>query len=166
MLHHLGVTSLTTLVHRRPRAIPCGLRSVPRVNGVHLYPAPAVCNVVQLRATQPIYDLPARTLPVRGVELLSMCMQTLAVGTRPETLSSFSCRLLFLQNHHHYHHQQQGVRHRACSVCIRRVLKIARGSINYVTSFCPSAWNNSAPTGQTYVEFDIWVFFFKSAEKI
>ena len=33
VLQHLGVTSLTTLVHRRPRAMPSGLRSVPRVNG-------------------------------------------------------------------------------------------------------------------------------------
>lgn len=52
MLKHLGVTSHTTLVHRRPRAIPSGLRSVARVNGVHFCPAPAVCNEVQLRPAQ------------------------------------------------------------------------------------------------------------------
>ena len=27
-------------------------------------------------------------------------------------------------------------------------------------SVCPSAWNNSAPTGRIFVKLDIWVFFF------
>jgi len=26
-------------------------------------------------------------------------------------------------------------------------------------SVCPSAWNNSAPTGRIFMKFDIWEFF-------
>jgi hypothetical protein len=33
-------------------------------------------------------------------------------------------------------------------------------------SVCLSAWNNSAPTGQIFIKFDIWGFFRKSVEKI
>jgi hypothetical protein len=31
---------------------------------------------------------------------------------------------------------------------------------------CPSVWNNSAPTGQIFMKFDIWIFFEKYVEKI
>jgi hypothetical protein len=30
---------------------------------------------------------------------------------------------------------------------------------------CPSAWNNSAPTGRIFMKFDIWVFF-ENAENV
>jgi len=33
-------------------------------------------------------------------------------------------------------------------------------------SVCPSAWNNSTPTGRIFVKFDIWLFFLKCVEKI
>jgi hypothetical protein len=33
-------------------------------------------------------------------------------------------------------------------------------------SVCPSAWNNSAPTGQISMKFDIWVFFRKYVKNI
>jgi hypothetical protein len=46
----------------------------------------------------------------------------------------------------------------------RRVRKIAK-SDSFVTSVCPSAWNNSAPTGRIFMKFDIWEFFEKSTEK-
>ena len=32
-------------------------------------------------------------------------------------------------------------------------------TINIITSVCPSAWNNSAPTGRIFMKFDIWRFF-------
>ena len=32
-------------------------------------------------------------------------------------------------------------------------------------SVCPSAWNNSAPTGRIFMKFDIWVLF-EIVEKI
>jgi len=50
-----------------------------------------------------------------------------------------------------------------------RVRNIAKSDyyLRYVSlSVCPSAWNNSAPTVQIYMKFDILGFFEKSAEKI
>ena len=32
-------------------------------------------------------------------------------------------------------------------------------TIIFIMSACTSAWNNSAPTGWTFMKFDIWVFF-------
>ena len=50
-----------------------------------------------------------------------------------------------------------------CSFVIeRRLRKIAKSTISFVTSVCPSAWNSSAPTGPIFMKFDIWVFFSKS----
>ena len=40
--------------------------------------------------------------------------------------------------------------------------KLRKATICFVMSICPSvrpyAWNNSAPTGQIFMKFDIWVF--------
>ena len=44
---------------------------------------------------------------------------------------------------------------------LRRIRKIAIS----VTSVCPSAWSNSAPTGWTFIKFDIWVFFLEKSVK-
>jgi hypothetical protein len=54
-------------------------------------------------------------------------------------------------------------------IIFRRVRKIAKSdySLRHVClSVCLSAWNNSAPTGRIFMEFDIWVFFEKSLKKI
>jgi len=41
--------------------------------------------------------------------------------------------------------------------------KLRRATINFVMSVRPSvrppAWNTSAPIGQIFMKFDIWVFF-------
>jgi len=37
--------------------------------------------------------------------------------------------------------------------------KLWEATISFVTSVCPSAWNNSTPTGRIYIEFEILVFF-------
>ena len=37
--------------------------------------------------------------------------------------------------------------------------KLRKATIGSVMSVCPSAWNNSAPTGRIFMKFDIWVFF-------
>jgi hypothetical protein len=39
------------------------------------------------------------------------------------------------------------------------VVKLRKATISFVKSVRPSAWNNSAPTGQIFMKFDIWVFF-------
>jgi hypothetical protein len=44
-------------------------------------------------------------------------------------------------------------------------LKFLKATISFVMSVCPSVWNNSAPTGQISMKFDIWVFF-EIVEKI
>ena len=44
--------------------------------------------------------------------------------------------------------------------------KLRKAAIGFVMSFHPSTWNNSAPTGWTFMKFDIWVSLKKSAEKI
>jgi len=43
--------------------------------------------------------------------------------------------------------------------------KLRKATINFVMSVCPSAWNNSAPTGRVFVKFDIWVFFENMSRK-
>ena len=50
----------------------------------------------------------------------------------------------------------------------RRVCKIAKNDYynSFVTSLCPSAWNNSAPTERILMKFDIWIFSRKSVKKI
>jgi hypothetical protein len=37
--------------------------------------------------------------------------------------------------------------------------KLREGSISFVMSVRPSAWNNWAPTGRIFMKFGIWVFF-------
>jgi len=36
--------------------------------------------------------------------------------------------------------------------------KLGNATISYVMSVCPSAWNNSVPTGRILMKFDIWAF--------
>ena len=54
-------------------------------------------------------------------------------------------------------------------VLLRRVRKIAKSDYRF-RHVCPSvrspAWKNSAPTGQVFMKFEIWIFFLKSVEKI
>jgi hypothetical protein len=40
--------------------------------------------------------------------------------------------------------------------------KLRKATISFVMSICPSAWNNSAPTGRIFMKLDIWVFFFEN----
>ena len=40
--------------------------------------------------------------------------------------------------------------------CEKWLLVSSRLSV--CSSICPSTWNNSAPTGQIFIKFDIWVF--------
>ena len=50
---------------------------------------------------------------------------------------------------------------------LTRVRKIARSDyyLRHVRpSVCPSAWNNSAPTGRIFIKFEIWRFFRKSVQ--
>jgi len=47
-----------------------------------------------------------------------------------------------------------------------RVHKIAKTTISFVISVCPSAWINSAPTGQTLVKFGNGDIFRKFVDKI
>jgi hypothetical protein len=44
--------------------------------------------------------------------------------------------------------------------------KMQKVTISYATSICPSAWNNSAPTGWSFMKFDILSIFRKSVEII
>ena len=39
------------------------------------------------------------------------------------------------------------------------VAKLRIATVSFVTSVCPSAWNNSAPTAQIFMKFDISIFF-------
>jgi len=41
----------------------------------------------------------------------------------------------------------------------RRVRKIAKTNINFVTSFCPTARNYSSSTERIFMIFNFWVFF-------
>jgi len=36
--------------------------------------------------------------------------------------------------------------------------KSRKATIGFVMSVCPSAWNNSVPTGRVFMKFDIWAF--------
>jgi hypothetical protein len=49
-------------------------------------------------------------------------------------------------------------RRRWCAPVSRSFCKIAKCEYQ-LCHVCPSAWNSSAPTGQIFVKFDIWVFF-------
>jgi hypothetical protein len=42
---------------------------------------------------------------------------------------------------------------------IRAFAKLPEATVSFVISVCPSAWNNSGPTGQILSEFCIWSFF-------
>ena len=52
--------------------------------------------------------------------------------------------------------------HRSIQSCLRYVCEIAE-SVYYLRDFClsvrPTAWNNSAPTGQILIKLDIGVYF-------
>ena len=37
--------------------------------------------------------------------------------------------------------------------------KLRRATISFVASVRPSAWNNSATTGQTFMKFVVWIFY-------
>jgi hypothetical protein len=39
-------------------------------------------------------------------------------------------------------------------------------AISFVSSACPSAWNNSAPTGRIFMKFYVWGFFERLSRKI
>jgi hypothetical protein len=47
----------------------------------------------------------------------------------------------------------------------RRLFAVLRKS-EYWASSSLSEWNNSAPNGRIFIKFDMWVFFWKSVEKI
>ena len=47
---------------------------------------------------------------------------------------------------------------RGC-VVFRRVRKIGKRIVSFVVPVRPSAWNGSAPTGRSFMEFDIWGLF-------
>ena len=44
--------------------------------------------------------------------------------------------------------------------------KLQKATTIFVTSVCPSSWNNSAPTGRILMKIDIWAFSRKPVEKI
>jgi hypothetical protein len=37
--------------------------------------------------------------------------------------------------------------------------KLWKEAISIVMTVCPSAWNNSVPTGRIFMIYEIWVFF-------
>ena len=47
-----------------------------------------------------------------------------------------------------------------------RVAELRKATIRYVTSVCPSVWNNWDLTGVILMEMDKWIFSRKSVEKI
>ena len=51
------------------------------------------------------------------------------------------------------------------NVIDRRVRKIAKSDYK-LRHACLSAWNNSAPTGRIFLEFDIWVLFENLSNKL
>jgi hypothetical protein len=42
---------------------------------------------------------------------------------------------------------------------LRTFEKLQKVTISFIMSVCPSAWNNSAPTGCIFMQFDNWGFF-------
>jgi len=44
-----------------------------------------------------------------------------------------------------------------------RAQKLRKATVGFVMSVRLSAWKNSAPTGQIFMKFDIWVFFEKDS---
>ena len=47
-----------------------------------------------------------------------------------------------------------------------RDCNIAKSDFSFVLSVRLSAWNSSAPAGRIFVEYDVWLFFPKSVQKI
>jgi hypothetical protein len=47
----------------------------------------------------------------------------------------------------------------------KRVRKFAEATISFVVSVRSFAWNNSPPTGQIFMKFDIWLFFENRSRK-
>ena len=39
--------------------------------------------------------------------------------------------------------------------CLGAFAELQKATISFVMSVCPSAWNNSAPTGRSLMKFDI-----------
>jgi len=56
----------------------------------------------------------------------------------------------------------------SCSVCafLGAFAKLRKATISFVMSVCPSAWNNSTPTGRIFVKFDVWEFFENLLKKV
>ena len=46
----------------------------------------------------------------------------------------------------------------------RRICEIAEVTVSFVMSVCLSTWNNSAPSGEIYMKFDISLFFKKNID--
>jgi hypothetical protein len=43
---------------------------------------------------------------------------------------------------------------------------LRKATISFVMSVCPSAWNNSVPTGRILMRLDIWAFFENLSRKV
>jgi hypothetical protein len=51
-------------------------------------------------------------------------------------------------------------------VFLRAVAILRKATISFVMSICPSAWNNSAPTGRILMKLDVWGFFKNLSRKL
>ena len=99
------------------------------------------------------------------LRLLSVCV-SVVLRKRPLVWKSHSDRCYNVS-----------VRHTCCvvsdftpeSLCITSVLgvfaKLRKATVSFIMSVRPSAWNNSAPTGQILIQFYVWAFFFKNASR-
>ena len=95
------------------------------------------------------------------LRLLSVCV-SVVLRKRPLVWKSHSDRCYNVS-----------VRHTCCvvsdftpeSLCITSVLgvfaKLRKATVSFIMSVRPSAWNNSAPTGQILIQFYVWAFFSK-----
>jgi hypothetical protein len=63
------------------------------------------------------------------------------------------------RHHRHHHHFSLSTSMFFFVPFLRRVRKIAKRDYYYLRHVCPSACNNSAPTGQIFMKCDICVFF-------
>jgi hypothetical protein len=52
-----------------------------------------------------------------------------------------------------------------CTSFLGAFENLRKATLSFVMSVCPSAWNNSAPTGRIFVKFSIWVFLENSSGK-
>jgi hypothetical protein len=53
-----------------------------------------------------------------------------------------------------------------CLLVFRRVRKLRKATVSFVMCVRPSAWNNSVPTWQIFMNFDIWVCFENKSRKL